>query len=73
MRRRFDQIYSTPHWRKIRAAQLQRQRLCVICAKAGIQTPATQVDHKHPLIAGGCLDVPDNPWCKNGQLVFPVN
>lgn len=41
-------------WERLRAAALARDmHLCQICARAGIVTPATQVDHITPKARGG--------------------
>ena len=49
-----------PRWGELRAAQLEREPYCRECAKAGKQTPATEVDHIAPLKDGGSFDEPDN-------------
>lgn len=42
------------HWRKLREAVLQRDsHLCKPCAKRGIYSPATEVDHIINKKAGG--------------------
>ena len=45
--RKKNRKYKTNHptWRNIRAAQLQREPLCIECIKQGITTPANTVDH----------------------------
>lgn len=41
-------------WQAARAAAMARDsHLCVVCAKAGIITPATEVDHIIPKAKGG--------------------
>jgi 5-methylcytosine-specific restriction protein A len=37
---------NSARWRRIRAAQLQREPLCADCDEQSIMTPATHVDHK---------------------------
>ena len=42
-------MYNLPVWRdKLRPAQLLREPFCRECAKRGIRTPATVVDHIIP-------------------------
>ncbi len=38
-------LYSRAAWKRLRAAQLQRQPLCKMCERAGVITPAGVVDH----------------------------
>lgn len=53
-------------WRKIRAAVLREQPLCVECLGAGVVTAANEVDHIVPLSQGGTNEW-DNlqPLCKS--------
>ena len=41
-------LYDSVHWRKARKAYLAQHPLCVMCAEAGHDTPATVVDHIEP-------------------------
>lgn len=52
-------------WGRLRANVLRARPWCAVCAEAGRQTPATQVDHKIRRVDGG-TDAPDNlqPLCK---------
>lgn len=53
-------VYDTGFWRKVRKQVLQRDNyLCVMCAKQGRITPATDVDHIIPVAKGGS-NMPDN-------------
>jgi len=40
-------------WQKVRALKLEEQPLCEVCLRAGRTTPACDVDHIQPIIAGG--------------------
>jgi 5-methylcytosine-specific restriction enzyme A len=55
-----DPFYSSTAWRKARAAFLQSNPLCVHCLAKGVTTPATMVDHKERIKAGGDRLNPDN-------------
>jgi|694.fasta_scaffold07358_18 5-methylcytosine-specific restriction protein A len=52
-------------WQRLRLAFLRAHPLCIECAKEGITTPATEVDHITPKRDGGQDDW-DNlqPLCK---------
>ena len=41
----WHRLYSTDAWRKLRSAQLLREPFCVECARRGVRTRATDVDH----------------------------
>lgn len=41
-------LLDNKRWRKVRAKHLRKEPFCVNCAKRGIQTEATDVDHKIP-------------------------
>lgn len=42
-------MYNTPEWKyDLRPTQLLLEPFCKVCAKAGIRTPATRVDHRDP-------------------------
>jgi 5-methylcytosine-specific restriction enzyme A len=41
-------LYSSPIWKRLRAAQLAREPLCRYCAEIGALTPATVADHVVP-------------------------
>ena len=57
-------IYSSARWQRVRANQLARQPLCEMCADIGPHPhsvrPATDVDHKQPIQAGGSPFDPGN-------------
>ena len=40
-----QRLYNSTTWRKVRAIQLRKQPLCVMCEKQGRLTPATVCDH----------------------------
>jgi 5-methylcytosine-specific restriction enzyme A len=44
-RNRFQHFYGSRHWRRLAAAQLRREPLCVECLRKGVVTPAVQADH----------------------------
>ena len=44
----YSQLYATPRWRKLRAAQLLNQPLCEMCKEHDKVTAADTVDHKEP-------------------------
>lgn len=44
----YHQWYRTAGWRALRSAQLKREPLCRMCAKAGRRTKATTADHIEP-------------------------
>jgi hypothetical protein len=45
---KYNQLYTLPRWRKIRANQLKREPLCKYCMDAGTTTSATICDHIEP-------------------------
>jgi len=44
----YSKLYTTPRWRKLRAAQLIHQPLCEMCTEQGKVTEAKVVDHQEP-------------------------
>ena len=48
-----SRIYDTARWHRVRANQLEREPLCRCCAELGRETPANEVDHIKPIVAGG--------------------
>jgi 5-methylcytosine-specific restriction enzyme A len=46
-------VYDKATWKRTRAAQLSREPRCEECLKLGLLIPATEVDHKIPVAAGG--------------------
>jgi 5-methylcytosine-specific restriction protein A len=46
-------LYEFPVWRKLRTLKLAQDPLCEYCRTQGLLTPATDVDHIVPLVAGG--------------------
>jgi len=53
-------------WRKIRYSFLARFPFCIGCDALGQVTPATEVDHKIPLVEGGTHDETNlQPFCKS--------
>lgn len=51
--------YDTARWKRLRRMVLARDPLCVVCLGFGRTEPATFVDHKTPLAAGG-TNSPEN-------------
>lgn len=45
-------IYKSARWARLRAAQLQIEPFCRMCASFGISTPATVVDHVKEISQG---------------------
>ena len=45
--------YSTQRWQRMRRMKLRRNPLCEACIKVGRIEPATAVDHRVPISAGG--------------------
>ena len=52
-RRRTNRFYNTKAWRETRRDVLERHLGCEQCARLGLLTPATEVDHIVPLSRGG--------------------
>lgn len=48
-----SKFYKSNSWQQIRLQQLMREPLCRICAKIGLEVPATVVDHDKPIEDGG--------------------
>jgi len=48
MRGQWSHLYSTPRWRRLRAAHLRAHPWCVMCLERGEYTHASVVDHKRP-------------------------
>ena len=44
-RKKFNSMYASMGWRKLRTAKLSMQPLCQACLITGIVMPASQVDH----------------------------
>lgn len=51
--RELDSFYSTPEWRKLRAAYIARNPLCTMCSAVGRTVAADVVDHIHERRDGG--------------------
>ena len=45
--------YNTQRWQRFRRQKLQRETLCESCLQFGKIEPATVVDHRIPISAGG--------------------
>jgi 5-methylcytosine-specific restriction protein A len=45
--------YSTARWQRLRRQKLQQHPLCEACLQLGRIEPATDVDHRRPINAGG--------------------
>lgn len=45
---KFNRLYTSKRWRKLRRTQLDQFPLCQMCAKHGRVEPATVVDHVDP-------------------------
>jgi 5-methylcytosine-specific restriction endonuclease McrA len=45
--------YSTARWQHLRRQKLQQNPLCEACMQDGRVEPATDVDHRKPINAGG--------------------
>ncbi|MGA0081716.1 MAG: HNH endonuclease [Ilumatobacteraceae bacterium] len=58
-------LYNTTAWRRLRAAVLREQPLCVHCTETGATTLAQMVDHIFPVRLGGDMWALDNlqPLC----------
>jgi hypothetical protein len=46
-------LYDRKQWKRVKAAQLEREPFCRTCAAAGVLTPAIEVDHIVPHARGG--------------------
>lgn len=53
-------VYDLTRWDRVRRRQLAREPCCRVCTEAGRDTLATQVDHIHPIAAGGAPFDPAN-------------
>ena len=64
-------FYKTSTWRHTRADVLHHEPYCRECAKVGVETLATEVDHIQPISAGGDKWDRENmqPLCKNCHSV----
>ncbi|MGA0081666.1 MAG: HNH endonuclease [Ilumatobacteraceae bacterium] len=64
-------LYNTTAWRRLRAAVLREQPMCVHCAETGAITLAQMVDHIKPVRLGGDMWDPDNlqPLCNKCHAV----
>lgn len=49
----YHRLLNTSRWRRLRAAQLDRQPFCADCATRGRIMPATDVHHATPVETGG--------------------
>ena len=62
-----SKFYYTALWKRVRIAKLMSQPLCRHCNEQGITTPATDVDHIHPIN-------PHDPWdMQFGRYGHPVD
>ena len=62
-KRRPQSPYSTPEWRARRAA-LKEGACCVLCARFGLQEPATVADHVVPAVDSRAFDGPLQALCE---------
>ena len=46
-------LYTTQRWQRLRKYKLQQNPLCEACLQFGAIEPATAVDHRKPINAGG--------------------
>jgi 5-methylcytosine-specific restriction protein A len=63
----YTTFYSNAAWRRLRLSFISKNPLCLHCANKGIVTPASDVDHIHPIN-------PHNPYdTKDGKYGRPLD